>query len=77
MALFRVSFLLLQFVLKMLSISRVILALALCSAGVSAVQDLSLNVAAPETVKGIDSLVVTTTLTNTGDETVKVRLYLS
>ena len=56
----------------MLSISRVILALALCSAGVSAVQDLSLSVSTPEAVNGVDSLVVKTTLTNTGDETLKV-----
>ncbi|KAI0673560.1 peptidyl-Lys metalloendopeptidase [Trametes maxima] len=49
-----------------------LVALAASAVAVSAERGLSLNVSGPEAVDGVDNLKVTTTLTNTGDETLKL-----
>ncbi|KAJ8462294.1 hypothetical protein ONZ51_g10989 [Trametes cubensis] len=49
-----------------------LVALVASAAAVSAERGLSLKVSGPEAVDGVDNLKVTTTLTNTGDETLKL-----
>ncbi|KAI0375429.1 peptidyl-Lys metalloendopeptidase [Pilatotrama ljubarskyi] len=49
-----------------------LIALIASAVAVSAERGLSLKVSGPEAVDGVDSLKVTTTLTNTGDETLKL-----
>ncbi|KAI0778610.1 peptidyl-Lys metalloendopeptidase [Trametes elegans] len=54
------------------SVRAALLALAASASLVSAERGLSLKVSGPEAVDGVDNLKVTTTLTNTGDETLKL-----
>ncbi|KXN83042.1 Peptidyl-Lys metalloendopeptidase [Leucoagaricus sp. SymC.cos] len=54
------------------SVRSTLLALAASAAVVNAAQGISLKVSAPETVDGVENLKITTTMTNTGDETLKL-----
>ncbi|KAL1729952.1 hypothetical protein EV714DRAFT_250807 [Schizophyllum commune] len=54
------------------SSSSVLASLALSAVAVSATQSLSLKVAGPSDVTDVENLKVTTTITNTGDETLKL-----
>ena len=54
------------------SLRATLIALAASAVAVSAAPGLSLKVAGPEAVDGVENLKVSTTVTNTGDETLKL-----
>lgn len=54
------------------SLRSALIALAACAVAVSAAPGLSLTVGGPAAVDGVSNLKVTATITNTGDETLKL-----
>ncbi|EPQ60339.1 peptidyl-Lys metalloendopeptidase [Gloeophyllum trabeum ATCC 11539] len=53
-------------------LSSALLAVAFGTLSASALRDISVKVSGPDTVDGVDNLKVTATITNTGDETLKL-----